>query len=288
MFSKRLLKKFIIIASIVVLPYFQTTGQIKMTAKHLIKVADSIAITYANNMYLIGVYATNTNIDTNGYADKWLYRYYSIDSTDIWNSKEYYFIGQNNQIMFYNSYRVGADSAHVAKRWMDSDSALLIAQRVKGSDLSKQFPTYTVSAQLMPETYPQLHTIWQINYWCDDDSTRSVKIDANTGEIIRVWVETGVNDSKDKLLPIHFELYQNFPNPFNPITNFSFYISSRSYVSLKIYDVLSREVVSLISEDLLAGNHSIKWDASNYSSGIYFYRLQVGYYSQIKKLVFLK
>jgi hypothetical protein len=86
----------------------------------------------------------------------------------------------------------------------------------------------------------------------------------------------------------NYQLNQNYPNPFNPSTIISFNLPTRTFVTLKIFDLLGREVATLISEELSAGNYSRQWNASKLPSGIYFYRLQAGSYAQSKKLVLLK
>lgn len=89
-------------------------------------------------------------------------------------------------------------------------------------------------------------------------------------------------------LPKTFELQQNYPNPFNPSTTISFSIPSRSFVSLKVFDTLGREVATIVSEEMPAGNYSRQWNAANMSSGVYFYRLQAGSFIETKKLVLLR
>ena len=88
--------------------------------------------------------------------------------------------------------------------------------------------------------------------------------------------------------PPKFRLEQSYPNPFNPVTNISFGISTRSYVSLKIYDLTGKEIVKIISEELPEGNYSVQWNAKSFPSGIYFYCLKAGNYSLTKKLILLK
>jgi hypothetical protein len=88
--------------------------------------------------------------------------------------------------------------------------------------------------------------------------------------------------------PSHFSLAQNYPNPFNPATTISFTVPSKSFVSLKIFDALGREVSVLLSEELLAGGYSRQWDAATLPSGIYFYRLQCSSFTETKKLVLLR
>ncbi|MGA3286258.1 MAG: T9SS type A sorting domain-containing protein [Bacteroidota bacterium] len=88
--------------------------------------------------------------------------------------------------------------------------------------------------------------------------------------------------------PATFCLYQNYPNPFNPSTKIEFTLLSRSLVFLKVFDVLGKEVVTLISEVLPAGTYDRQWDAVGMPSGVYFYRLQTSTSTAVKKLVLLK
>ena len=94
--------------------------------------------------------------------------------------------------------------------------------------------------------------------------------------------------SQSQELPESFSLSQNYPNPFNPVTNLEFGISDLGFVSLKVYDLLGKEVAILVNETLLPGNYKVKFDASNLTSGIYFYELQVNNYREVKKMVLLK
>ncbi|MBX2992427.1 MAG: T9SS type A sorting domain-containing protein [Bacteroidetes bacterium] len=95
--------------------------------------------------------------------------------------------------------------------------------------------------------------------------------------------------------PIAHALHQNYPNPFNPTTNIEFRIparptggANREFVSLKVFDVLGREVATLVNEVKEAGEHSIQFNASNLSSGIYFYRLKAGNSVSTKKMIYLE
>jgi photosystem II stability/assembly factor-like uncharacterized protein len=90
------------------------------------------------------------------------------------------------------------------------------------------------------------------------------------------------------VMPVSTSLSHNYPNPFNPTTTIYFAIRSQSFVSLKVFDLIGREVATIISEEMPAGNYSRQWNAVKMSSGVYFYRLQAGSYSETKKLVLLK
>ena len=88
-------------------------------------------------------------------------------------------------------------------------------------------------------------------------------------------------------IPTAFALSQNYPNPFNPSTTIRFALPKTCPVTLKVFDLLGREVTTLLSQDLGAGHFAVKWQA-NVPSGIYFYRLQAGEYVETKKLIILK
>ncbi len=102
-----------------------------------------------------------------------------------------------------------------------------------------------------------------------------------------VVISTAVTEAGDNL-PKAFELNQNYPNPFNPSTAISYELSANSYVTLKVYDVLGREVATLVEARQNAGYHEATFDARNLSSGVYFYRLTAGTFSAVKKLVLVK
>jgi hypothetical protein len=98
---------------------------------------------------------------------------------------------------------------------------------------------------------------------------------------------TSVKDNGSNL-PIRFSLSQNYPNPFNPTTTISFALPKTSFVNLKIFDLLGREVAIIVSEEMSAGSYTKQLNAANMSSGIYFYRLQAGLFTVTKKLVLLR
>ncbi len=89
-------------------------------------------------------------------------------------------------------------------------------------------------------------------------------------------------------LPSRFELAQNYPNPFNPSTSISYQLTVNSYVTLKVYDMLGRELTTLVSGNQSIGYHTVRFNAGNLPSGVYFYRLQAGTYGETKKLLLLK
>jgi len=95
-------------------------------------------------------------------------------------------------------------------------------------------------------------------------------------------------ESDYAFIPNEYEVYQNFPNPFNPSTTISWQIPVAGFVTLKIYDVLGSEVTTLVNEELSAGKYETVFDASRLSSGVYFYQIKAGKYIQTKKMILLK
>lgn len=85
-----------------------------------------------------------------------------------------------------------------------------------------------------------------------------------------------------------YALKQNYPNPFNPVTNIQFSIVDRQLTTVKVYDILGREVTTLVNEVKGPGTYTAQFDGSSLASGIYFYRLQAGDFTQTKRLVLLK
>lgn len=90
------------------------------------------------------------------------------------------------------------------------------------------------------------------------------------------------------LSPNKFDLMQNYPNPFNPATTINFTIPEKVNVNLKIYDVMGNEIATLVNEEKTAGKHSIEFDATRLASGTYFYKLQAGGKTEVRKMLLIK
>lgn len=97
---------------------------------------------------------------------------------------------------------------------------------------------------------------------------------------------TGITSNSE--LPTSYILNQNYPNPFNPSTKISYDIPVNGFVTLKVFDVLGKEVSTLVNENKTAGKYIIDFDASNLSSGIYFYRITVNGFTDIKKMILVR
>ncbi|MCH8942235.1 MAG: T9SS type A sorting domain-containing protein [Bacteroidetes bacterium] len=134
---------------------------------------------------------------------------------------------------------------------------------------------------------PQFHVL-NILYgvsFTDADNGTAV---GSGGIILRTSsVVTAIDDNQIKQ-PNSFILMQNYPNPFNPSTTIQYVIISRQFVSLKVYDILGREVATLVNEEKPIGSYRINFNGSKLTSGVYFYRLRAGSFTQTKKFVLLR
>lgn len=109
-----------------------------------------------------------------------------------------------------------------------------------------------------------------------------------SGFLVPVSLITAVDENGVKQMPLTYRLYQNYPNPFNPSTTIQFDIPKQSKVTLKIIDMLGREVATLVDENLQPGEHKVIFDTGKLPSGVYFYRLQAEEFTATKKLMLLK
>lgn len=97
---------------------------------------------------------------------------------------------------------------------------------------------------------------------------------------------TGVDNNKS--IPGEFQLFQNYPNPFNPNTTINFSVPKESKVTMKIFDVMGKEIETLLNDGKPGGYHNVEFNGSKLASGIYFYRMQADDYTETKKLILIK
>ena len=99
---------------------------------------------------------------------------------------------------------------------------------------------------------------------------------------------TSVQETPPTQIPKHFSLSQNYPNPFNPITIINYQIPKPGLVTLKVYDILGKEVTTLVNENKIAGTYDFTFNASRFTSGVYIYQLRVNDFVSGKKMILLK
>jgi hypothetical protein len=163
-----------------------------------------------------------------------------------------------------------------AVRWTN----VLGTHNVKADDNS------FTSGPAAPAPWEFTHTFTSVGlhpYYCEPHGGPG-----GTGMAAVVIVQNPVGVDDEKLIADKFELLQNYPNPFNPTTSIQYAISSRQFVSLKIYDVLGNEVASLVNEEKSVGVYEVMFDATGLSSGMYLYKLQAGSFVEMKKMILLR
>ena len=96
------------------------------------------------------------------------------------------------------------------------------------------------------------------------------------------------DDEIEDGIPTDFNLSQNYPNPFNPSTTINYQIPELSFVTLKVFDVLGREIITLVNEEKPIGTHAIEFNATSLPSGIYFYQLLTPNFTETKKMILLR
>lgn len=139
-------------------------------------------------------------------------------------------------------------------------------------------PTYIYSSVGITNTPDERVTVWS-----------SLTGSSNFNLIGSFWpnLPSEVEDEIENN-PTSFHLFQNYPNPFNPTTNISFRISEFGHVSLKVFDILGREVAVLVDEEKPAGSYTVTFDAEELPSGVYYYQIQTGGVAEAKKMMLIK
>lgn len=136
--------------------------------------------------------------------------------------------------------------------------------------------------------YNQLFDIPANSYPIDNE----IKFTSPARSVQMIMIEGGnnyvsVNDETNSVIQ-PYKLYQNYPNPFNPSTRISFQLPANEFVTVKVFDVLGKEVETLVNEQQNAGNYSVQFNASNLPSGVYFYKIEAGMFHSTKKLLLFK
>ncbi len=120
------------------------------------------------------------------------------------------------------------------------------------------------------------------------DSSGALYCGTTTGKVYRGSFSTSSIEVLNVNNLLKFLLKQNYPNPFNPSTQIKYLIPKSSFVTIKVYDIVGREVATLINEEKPEGIYKVEFNGSNLASGIYFYKIEAGNYSAVKKMILMK
>ncbi|MBT8380515.1 MAG: T9SS type A sorting domain-containing protein [Ignavibacteria bacterium] len=165
------------------------------------------------------------------------------------------------------------------------DTSRVLNYRTWIMSIDRSQPDITVAHTLAMDIGMSYHTKAESEGTWWETTTRTAvyaNINGNEyGELVSVK-----NNRKSNLFD--FNLDQNYPNPFNPSTKIKYQISELSFVTLKVFDVLGNETITLVNEEKTAGNYEVEFNGTELTSGIYFYRIQAGNYVETMKMVLMK
>ena len=192
-----------------------------------------------------------------------------VDITSIWPSNEWAQlvcvrdVNAKTLRLYLNGQPIG-ESEDLTENDIASDSLPLLVG---------------INYQGLSKLNGQLDDIRIFNYALSDNAVKSMFDES--GIVVSVDPEEGI-------VPDKYALLQNYPNPFNPSTKIQFQIRREGHVTMSVYNMLGQLVTKLVDENLKVGNHAVTFNATNFASGVYFYRIEVNDFSQVKKMMLIK
>ena len=182
---------------------------------------------------------------------------------------------------FYKFSPVGGDTVMITIYMFKQDSPIGFGFFQTGAS-SATYTEFSAVVQYFAEGTPDSAVINIVSGSSTPHVGTTFKIDD-----LALGPVTGVND-RVATRPVAFSLSQNFPNPFNPSTTINFSLPHSGFVTLRVLDVLGEEVARLVDGELQAGFHTVQWNAGSRASGMYYYELRSGEFTQTKKLMLLR
>ena len=166
--------------------------------------------------------------------------------------------------------------------FVNENTGYICGTGVAGEVLRTTNGGYNWSMQSPRTTYSFFHAVYFINAWTGfvGDADGIIYKTTNGGSVF-------VNNISTEI-PKAYSLSQNYPNPFNPATTIKFAIPKSSLVKITVYNLLGKEIETVVNEYLQAGTYQTQWDATKYSSGMYFYRITAGNFTNSKKMLLIK
>ncbi|HMQ78833.1 MAG TPA: T9SS type A sorting domain-containing protein [Ignavibacteria bacterium] len=195
-------------------------------------------------------------------------------------------ISSTNNLLILNDLKIINSNKYVIAGRYGSIGHIFIVDS-NGIMLGEEFynsPDFLTIRSILPISNGDILFAGAVDF--DSVSTKRDVYALRTDSLLNAPPPIGVINMNNKI-PKYFKLFQNYPNPFNPVTNIKFEIPKDVIVSIKIYDVLGREVFSF-NEYKKAGIYEVQFDGSNFASGMYFYKLETDGFTDTKKMVLLK
>jgi hypothetical protein len=136
------------------------------------------------------------------------------------------------------------------------------------------------------------NNLFIFNSWKENgnvvSTSASYQFTASSNRTLVAEFQPTVDVKEHKIIPAQYYVHQNYPNPFNPKTNIRFDLPKEEFVTLTVFDILGKEITTLVNQTMSAGSYSVDFDGSNFQSGIYIYRIVAGEFSETKKLLLIK
>lgn len=256
-----------------------TFGQ-KISADYNFKSVDSLLRIKEEKAIIFSI--QSENVDTNGASEKWAYCYLSQIEN---NHPMYVFSATPLTVKFdslWSNYSRDG-SMIITEKWIDSDSAISLAEQNGGKNFRTKHPNNKITAHLGQALVPNSQPEWHIKYISADNSSETLLL------FIKATDKTsGNSDHHVKLMPDQYQLTQNYPNPFNPTTTISYSINKEGNVKLSVYDALGKKIAVVVDEYKPAGSYSVKFDGIGLPSGVYLYRLESGGFNASRKFILMK
>ena len=245
------------------------------TASHNKAIADSLMQQLNPDAKLLVI--KSDSVFNDGTALSWFYHYMAVSVSS------HYFLHTTFASAVYDSIneQILDGPMIITGPWIDSDSALAIAEKKGGKEFRNNHPSYKIRAMLGQAGIPSSVPKWHIYYvsLINPDDELFINVDANlsnidvppTGNIVR-----------------QYTLSQNYPNPFNQTTIINYSIATTTDVSLKVYDIVGNEIAALVNSNQPGGFYRIRFDGCGLASGIFLYQLQVDNFRLTKKMILIK
>ncbi len=198
----------------------------------------------------------------------------SYDEGNSWT----YILDTQSPVEFRNVFRDQNDGVYVTTSSTSTDKSQLYTK-------PKNTDTWTLLGELNGDNG---RSYGAGRFQCASNGDIFYLDNSYAGSLYKISNSITSISKNQNLVPNTYNLSQNYPNPFNPTTIIEFSIPLTKFVTLKVFDLLGRELSTLVNEEKLPGNYEIKFNGTCYPSGVYFYRLQAGSFSQTKKLILLK
>lgn len=263
------------------------TGEIfrPTTARGSLDVAEAEGMAWDAEAVLAAVFTHEDTVNLAGHSGSWIYAYYSQT-----RDSSYAVVTSNGLVLFGIHEEGGEWTEALPDNWLDSDSARVLAESYGGSNFRTVHGSVNVYAGVARgfDQGDPTRAVWFFRYVSGEEE-QTVIFDAVTGELV-TGIESGRLNAE---VPASFELYQNFPNPFNPETAIGFGVPQQDHVRLRILDLLGREVTVLVDGEKTPGIYRAVWDGRDtrgelVSSGIYLYELKASSFRRVRRMLLLR